>query len=252
MLKFLNIASGSKGNATLIYDESTLFMIDMGVSLKNLLEGLDKINRHIEDIEGTFITHEHIDHIKGVDFLFSRNIPVFTSKHTPLDESEHFDVGEEFHLGDFYIKSFHSSHDAADPVGYIIRHKDESLLYLTDTGEISETNLLLMKDCTYYIIESNHDLMMLMKSSRPMALKERIHSDHGHLSNSESVHCLASVIGENTKAIYLAHISEECNTPSLAINTYRQYLSETGVDLSKLQILALKQHEMTFGGDDED
>ncbi len=249
MIRFLSLASGSKGNATLIYDEHVLFQIDMGVSLKVLDKGLAKIYKKREDIEMVFITHEHDDHIKGVRYLLKRDIPVYCSEKTPIDEAIHFERGEVFHLGDFYIAPFSVSHDATDPVGYLILHKEESLVYVTDTGELSESDLELMKNRTFYVIESNHDLKMLYTSHRSICLKQRIHSDHGHLSNMESAQYMSTLIGEQTKGIYLAHLSQECNTEQLALNTYHDVLRDKGIDLSKLTIKCLRQNEMIFGGD---
>lgn len=250
MLSFLNIMSGSKGNATLLYDESTLFMIDMGASLKALKEGLRKINRTMEQIEACFITHEHYDHISGISYLLDNEIPVYCRENTPVDGANHFLDGEVFHLGSFWITPFPTSHDATDPCGYLITHDDESLFYMTDTGEIPEFALSLMKNHTYYIIESNHDLKTLLKSHRPTYLKQRIHGDHGHLSNMESVQYMKDCIGDKTKAIYLAHLSEECNTDELALNTYRDVLNENGIDLRKIKIVCLHQRSMTLGGDE--
>ncbi len=251
MIRFLSIASGSKGNATLIYDEKTLFQIDMGVSLKLLRLGLNQIQKSLEQIEMVFITHEHSDHIKGLDYLTKRNLPIFASEKTPISEANHFEIGETFHLGDFYIAPFPLSHDASDPVGYLILHNDESLVYLTDTGEIAENVLSLLKNRTYYVIESNHDLKMLLKSHRPMSLKKRIHGEFGHLSNAESAQYASRLIGDKTKGVYLAHLSEECNRDDIALATYRDILKEHDIDLRKLTIKCLHQHEMTLGGDDE-
>lgn len=251
MIRFLSIASGSKGNATLIYDEKTLFQIDMGVSLKSLQVGLNKIHKSLEQIEMVFITHEHSDHIKGVNILIRRGLPIYCSENTPLEKANHFFEGEAFHLGDFYIVPFAISHDATNPVGYLIVNHDESLVYLTDTGIISETNLALIKNRTYYLIESNHDLKMLFSSHRPMSLKRRIHGDHGHLSNTESAEYMSLVIGDKTKGIYLAHLSEECNKEEVALSTYRAILENHDIDLSGISIKCLHQWQMTLGGDDE-
>ncbi len=249
MIKFLSIASGSKGNATLIYDENTLFQIDMGLTFTRLKEGASYIYKKVEDIEMAFITHEHTDHIKGVRFLIDRNIPVFCSELTPVEGAEHFSDDEVFHLGSFYIYPFRVSHDAADPSNYLIENGDESLAYVTDTGTLSKENLKLLKNKTYYIFESNHDKKMLMDSKRPMCLKKRISSNHGHLSNEQSAKYMSELIGPNTKAIYLAHLSEECNSEEVALSTYRKILKKKGIDTSKIIIRCLRQHTMVEGGD---
>ncbi len=249
MIRFLSVASGSKGNATIIYDENTLFQIDMGLTFSRLKEGLSYIDKKVEDIEMAFITHEHTDHIKGVRFLLDRDIPVYCSSFTPLEGAECFSDDEVFHLGSFYIYPFPVSHDASNPTNYFIINGDESLGYVTDTGVLSESNLELLKNKTYYIFESNHDKKMLMDSSRPMCLKKRILSDKGHLSNEQSATYMSKLIGPNTKGIYLAHLSEECNSEEVALLTYRKILEENGIDISSITIKCLNQHKMIEGGD---
>ena len=249
MIRFLSIASGSKGNATIIYDEKTLFQIDMGLTFTRLKEGLGYIYKKVDDVEALFITHEHADHIKGVKYLLERDIPVYCSSLTPLDEAEHFLDDEVFHLGFFYIYPFFVSHDASMPTNYLIVNGEETLGYVTDTGMLSEDNLKLLKNKTYYIFESNHDKKMLMNSKRPMCLKKRIASEHGHLSNEQSAKYMSELIGPNTKAIYLSHLSEECNSEEVALSTYRETLKKKGVDISKITIKCLRQHSMVEGGD---
>jgi len=248
MISFLALGSGSKGNATLIYDENTLFQIDMGIPLKRVKEGLSSLGKTLSDIKAVFITHEHSDHISTLPLL-SRTIKVYASPNTLADPKEVITCGNPIKLGSFSIISFSTSHDAANPVGYLITNKDESLVYLTDTGYISDENLSLLKDKDYYIIESNHDLKMLYKSHRPASLKQRIHSDVGHLSNTESACYMRSIVGPHTKGIYLAHLSEECNTPELALSTYKSAFREGEVSLDNIELVCLKQWESVPGGD---
>lgn len=248
MISFLVMGSGSKGNATFIYDAKTLFQIDMGISLTRVKEGLKTINRKRGDIEAIFITHEHSDHISTLPLL-SSSTKVFASPLTPIEGKEVIVCGIPVKLGSFLITSFHSSHDAADPVGYLIVNEGEKLAYLTDTGYINEESLALLGNCDYYIIESNHDLKMLFSSHRPASLKQRIHSDVGHLSNTESACYMRSLVGPKTKGIYLAHLSEECNTEELALETYKASFREAGVSLDAISLVCCKQYEAVKGGD---
>ena len=251
MIRFIVIASGSKGNATLIYDNDTLLQIDMGVSKKALQSGLNVINKDISDIDALFITHEHSDHIKGLATLKKYHIPTYSSENTPIDNCEHFTDGEVLKIGNFYITPFKISHDAINPVGYLFINNDESLAYLTDSGIINEQNQILIKNKTYYIIESNHDTSMLFASKRPETLKKRIHCEHGHLSNEQSANYLAHIVGGQTKQIFLAHLSEECNTPSIALSTYLDIFKQSNIDLNNIKIRCLYQNKMVLGGNDE-
>lgn len=247
MIRFINIASGSKGNATLIYNEDTLIQVDMGVPLYRLKEGLSAIGRTIDDIKGVFITHDHSDHIGTLQTI--KAVPTYTALgNLPFIDCI-IEPFEELSVGSFKIKVLRTSHDATNPIGFLIYSGDESLLYMTDTGYIPEESLCEMRNHDYYIIESNHDVVMLKRSHRPKALKDRILSDHGHLSNVDSSTYIAGLIGEKTKCIYLAHLSEECNTEDKAIKTYCKTFDRLGIDYPCSKIVPLKQWEMVEGGD---
>ncbi len=249
MIKFINIGSGSKGNATLIYNEDTLIQVDMGVSLKRVRETLSLLNKDVKDIQALFITHDHRDHIGTVSYLSG------VSTYTAKGNLEHIDFViepfESLQIGSFDVIPLRTSHDATNPIGFLFMDKDESLLYMTDTGVIPEESLPYMKNHDYYIIESNHDLTMLRQSSRPKFLKDRIRGDYGHLSNHDSAVYMSQLVGDKTKTIYLAHLSEECNTPEKAVNTYWRNFKKLGVKYGG-PIIPLYQWKITRGGHDED
>jgi phosphoribosyl 1,2-cyclic phosphodiesterase len=247
MIRFLILGSGSKGNATLVYDETTLFQIDMGLPLCRVEAGLESLHKTKKDIQAILITHEHTDHVSGLSV--ERDVPVFSSKDTLPHPDKLLSPAQSFGLGDFEITPFSVSHDAANPIGFLIKHQDESLVYVTDTGYLPDEDLAYMKGATYYVIESNHDYKMLLHSHRPASLKHRIHSDVGHLSNSDSAHYMVDLISPATKAIYLAHLSEECNTPELAKSTYVTVFEKAGVYFPEDQIICAKQWESVSGGD---
>jgi phosphoribosyl 1,2-cyclic phosphodiesterase len=248
MIRFLILGSGSKGNATLVYDEDTLFQIDMGVPFKRVVSGLKAIERNLSDVTGVLITHEHIDHVGTLGTLPSF-IPTYAPLGTLAHPSRLVMPEEPFPLGSFYITPIALSHDAANTVGFIITHQNEKLVYVTDTGFIPEPALPYMKNGTYYIIESNHDLKMLMHSQRPLSLKLRIKGDLGHLSNRDSADYLSGLVSSETKGIYLAHLSEECNTPELALKTYEEVFREHGLNPDDYSIRCAKQWESLLGGD---
>lgn len=249
-MNILVVGSGSKGNASFIYTENSLIQIDMGLPLNRINSALASIHKKKENIQALFITHEHSDHIKGLP-LYHNQIPLYASKTTLGDKIPHqsFEAGEKWQIGDFSITSFSTSHDANNPVGYLIEDGSTKLAYITDTGELSDEALSLLKDCTYYYMESNHDLDMLYKSGRPKILIDRIHGDHGHLSNVDSALYMAKLIGPNTKQIGLAHISEDCNTPEKAVSEYQRILNKRDVDFSKIHIFPIAQWEVTSFGD---
>ena len=247
MIRFLIVGSGSKGNATFVYDETTLFQIDMGLSFCRIQEGLDSIGRTKEDIQAILITHEHSDHIGGLPV--EHDVPIFASEGTLFSPNKVIIPQKEFALGDFEITPIAVSHDAANPIGFVIHQKEESLVYVTDTGYLSEENLALMKGATYYILESNHDYKMLLHSHRPASLKHRIHSDVGHLSNADSAHYAVELVTPATKGIYLAHLSEECNTPELAKEAYQYAFEQAGIPFPQNRVVCAEQWASVLGGD---
>lgn len=249
MISFINVGSGSKGNATLIFDEKTLIQIDMGLSLKRVTAALNVIGKQREDIQGVLITHEHCDHVSSL-IRYKDKTPIYASEGTVGYADHIFSSEDSFEIGTLAIIPLKTSHDAKNPHGFVIFSGKSRLVYLTDTGYIPDETLPYLSNADYYIIESNHDLKMLMKSHRPASLKRRIKGDLGHLSNVDSAIYMAESIGPNTKAIYLAHLSEECNTEEIALESYKKTFLRKGTSLDNLKLICLKQHEMTKGGDE--
>ena len=242
------IASGSKGNATVVVSNKTVLLIDMGITLTRLEEGLGEINLTIKDITGALFTHNHTDHISGIKFL-SPKIMYALEGTLPSSLSNKVIINKPFVIGDFTITPIETSHDAVNPCAYLIKDKDSSLFYMTDTGVFVEETLPLIKDPTYLIIESNHDIRMLLNTNRPFDLKTRIMSDHGHLCNEDSAIATVSIIGEHTKEIVLAHLSEEANTPETALDAYSKIFKHFGVSLDKYKVRCANQWVSLTGGD---
>ena len=247
MISFVVVGSGSKGNATLLFDEETLIQIDMGLPMRRITAALESINKNKSDLQGILITHEHTDHIKNLS-MYKGKVPIYASKGT-IDYFDHEVVPfDSFEIGTLSVIPFMTSHDAANPVGYVIISGKTKLVYLTDSGYVPEESLDYLRDADYYIMESNHDLKMLMKSNRPAVLKRRIKGDEGHLSNVDSAIYLSELVGPKTKEIYLAHLSEECNLPELALEAYRKTFKKKEVPYD-IDIICLKQNEAVRGGD---
>lgn len=241
------IASGSKGNATIIVSNKTVLLIDMGITLTRLEEGLSEINLTKNDITGALFTHDHTDHISGIRFLSPK---IMYGLEGTLPRLCHVaNINKPFVIGDFTITPIETSHDATNPCAYLIKDKDSSLFYMTDTGVFLEESLPLIKDPTYLIIESNHDIRMLLNTNRPFELKNRIMSDHGHLCNEDSAIAAVSIIGEHTKEIVLAHLSEEANTPETALEAYQKIFNHFGVSIDKYKIRCANQWVSLTGGD---
>lgn len=245
-MHFNIIASGSKGNATVVVYKSTSILIDMGVSFERLKEGLKELNLSVENLSGAIFTHNHADHVSGIRFL-SPSI-MYGLKGTLPPLANVVELSVPFRIGDFEIIPFKTSHDAINPCAYFIKAGEETMVYMTDTGYFVEDNLSLIKNPTYLIIESNHDIQMLLKTNRTYELKNRILSDVGHLCNEDSAIATAEIIGDKTKEIILAHLSEEANTPEVALAAYHKIFKHFNIDESKYLIRCAKQWESTLGG----
>ncbi len=246
-MKFHIIASGSKGNSTLIENDGRFLLVDMGICLKRLKEELEQQNINLYNLEALLLTHNHSDHTKGVCYL--NPIPIFCTKGTyDCPEVNEIKPFKPFNLIGLKIIPIEASHDAPNPVGYVFKNKDEKFVYLTDTGYIPEKSLKYMSNADFYVIESNHDIKMQRLSHRPAVLIQRILSDQGHLCNEASAIEMAKLVGDKTKQIFLAHISEDCNTPELAIKAYNKIFRKNHIDLSKIEIVCAKQYETVHGG----
>lgn len=241
------IASGSKGNATIVVYKNTVILIDMGITLTRLEEGLNELNLKVSDITGAIFTHDHSDHISGLRFI-SPEIQYGLKGTLPGSLSHVIKVNKPFRIGDFVITAFKTSHDAKNPCGYKLEAGNETLIYMTDTGMFLEENLPLINNPTYLIIESNHDIKMLLHTNRTFELKSRIMSDVGHLCNEDSAIATCQIIGPNTKEIILAHLSEEANTPEKAMEAYQKVFKHFNININKYRVICAHQHHSTLGG----
>jgi phosphoribosyl 1,2-cyclic phosphodiesterase len=220
-----SLGSGSKGNATLLVGSESIFLIDAGFSKKRLDELLHQVGYRPEDVQGILITHEHHDHICGLEtFVKNHQIPIYANKltakflHANMNCRPKFRIFETdvpFQLHEFEVLPFSIPHDAVDPVGYTFSLKQHKLGICTDVGFKSANIVRSLKGCTHLILESNHDINMVHASNRPMVYKKRVLSKQGHLCNEESRQLLEEILSDKLKQVAFAHLSQECNHPSM-------------------------------------
>jgi phosphoribosyl 1,2-cyclic phosphodiesterase len=229
------LGSSSSGNATVIWTKNTKILIDAGFSAKELERRLRSINVSPKKFQAILISHEHSDHTKGVGVLSRRyEIPVFANRTTfrlssgleKVWEKKFFNSHEEFTIGDFSITPLVVPHDASEPNAFIIRNDGKKVTVATDLGRHTPAFIDRAKDSDMFIIESNYDDNMLVCGDYHPVLKERIASDFGHLSNDAAVKTLRQVIGNSTRYVLLAHISQNNNTPDLAISCAKKNLGD--------------------------
>ncbi|KML40613.1 MULTISPECIES: MBL fold metallo-hydrolase [Bacillaceae] len=240
-LQFSVLASGSTGNAIFVETEEHSFLVDAGLSGKQM-EGLfQHIGRDIGKLSGILVTHEHSDHIKGVGILARKyNLPIYANEKTwlamdgligqvPVDQKFHFDMEAVKTFGSLDIQSFGVSHDAADPMFYVFHHNGKKLVLITDTGYVSDRMKGLISNAEAYVFESNHDVQMLRMGRYPWNIKRRILSDVGHVSNEDAALAMSEVAGDRTKSFYLAHLSQDNNIKDLARMAVAQTLESRGI-----------------------
>ena len=253
-MKFSVIGSGSKGNVTYLETKNTKILIDCGLSFKQINVRLKNQDLSLEDLDGVLITHEHSDHVAGLDVLLRRTETTVYLTETTFD-SLNFRVKENLSqsqvsfitpfekliINDCEILPFSISHDASDAVGFVIYAEGKKIVYITDIGYLPIKDFELLENADAYIFESNYDVTMLFTSDRPFYLKQRIDSVKGHMSNNDSAYNMAKLVGDKTKQIVLAHPSRECNTAQVAIETYDEVFNDYGLKITDYNLVVATQ-----------
>lgn len=248
-MKVKVLASGSKGNCTLVICDNIKVLIDVGISEVQVTNILKEIEIDVNDLDGILISHTHSDHIKGLLQIIKRHkLKVYVPpellydlvKIIPIESI--IVVDNEFNIKDIHISLLETSHDVTS-YGFIIEHNDCSMVYITDTGYINKKYYGITRNKDIYVIESNHDEELLMNGPYPYHLKQRVIGDKGHLSNRYTGKYLTKVIGDNTKFIFLAHISENNNTYDLALSQVKEELIDTNFNYDN--IIVTHQNEET-------
>lgn len=247
-MKICVLASGSKCNCTYLETSNHKILIDMGTSLKSTIEKLGQIGQKLDEIDSIFITHSHGDHVNGIEQYNKRYkgkiyLTEIMYKELGIELKNHEFINEDFKLDEIDIEIIKLSHDTEDTNGYIFTENKKSLVYITDTGYINKKNLNKIINKNVYIMESNHDVEMLMTGKYQYHTKIRIVGDKGHLSNQDSARYLSKIVGEKTKYILLAHLSNENNTKEKALTTLNDSLS--GANKNVNRIIVTSQDEIS-------
>lgn len=243
-MEFCSLASSSSGNSQYIASKDTKILLDAGLSGKYIKNSLVNIDVNIDDIDAMLITHEHMDHIKGVGVLMRRhNIPIYLTEGTWLGLSDKIGKvdmskvhiiknNEIFDIKDLQIRTHKVTHDANDPVAYSLTDGKNSIGIMTDLGDYNQELLKELRKCDLVMLEANHDEEMLKTGSYPYSLKRRILSEFGHLSNDISGEIAMDIVKYgSTKHILLGHLSRENNFPELAFETVKCILENAGLKL---------------------
>jgi phosphoribosyl 1,2-cyclic phosphodiesterase len=247
-MQFCTIASGSSGNAYYLGIGGKHFLVDAGVSGKRIEHALQKMR--ITKVDGIFITHEHRDHITGAGVLARRHkIAVYAPLKTWRYFVRHGVIGEvaenqvkiiepenPLKIGGAEVTAFEIPHDASQPVGYVFRSGKEKFAMATDLGHATDSIKAHLKNAKIILLESNHDPEMLQRGRYPRDLKIRVASNRGHLSNAQAGMILSEVVNPGKTHVFLAHLSEENNTPMLAFDTVKRVLDGNNIAAARLEI----------------
>ena len=233
------LGSGSKGNAAVVRCGSTHILVDAGLNAKQLVLRMNKLGIVPEQLDAILISHEHQDHAQGIDVLLrQRDIPVFANALTREALSHKmkssiawkiFHSGQTFSLGELNINSFCISHDAAEPVGFVLTGNNTQLSIVSDVGHVTKLMRENLRGSHGLYIEANYDQALLERDTkRPWSTKQRIASRHGHLSNAQTAELLAEIACEKLKLVMLSHLSSDCNSPDIAVSTISSSLQQNG------------------------
>ena len=236
------LASGSKGNAALISTAKQRFLVDIGISCRALTTRMKEIGVSVNELDGVFITHEHVDHVRGLaTFLKNYQVPVYSSALTwrAILAKDSSLVRQNCRLidnnrllcGDLEVQSFSIPHDAVDPHGYTFtsRSNGSKCTYLTDAGFVTDTIREAVAGSSALVLEANHDVEMLKNGPYPPQLKLRILSDSGHLSNAACAAELPELVRNGTTRLILGHLSRHNNLPMLALSSAKASLIDAGI-----------------------
>lgn len=221
------LASGSSGNSAYIQSKESKILVDAGVSCTRIKKSLSDLGTELHELDGIFITHEHTDHIKGLERLHNKfNVPVYINKNTFLASKLYLEnpifFNSKIKINDLEINPVETSHDAVNPYGYEIKEKNKTLGYFTDLGVYDNTIKKVTNKADALVLETNHDIDMVLKGFYPYHLKQRILGEKGHLSNIDAGLLVKNHSSDKLKTVFMAHLSHNNNTEELALKTFSQ------------------------------
>ena len=234
------LGSGSAGNSALVSTNHCRILIDGGLSARQIIVRLEQCNLTPERLDGVLLTHEHGDHVFGLEVLCRKfPVPIYCNAQTAEASraaglAQHknwriFRTGAEFNICDIIVQTFTVPHDAVDPVGYAFHAANRGLGYITDLGYATKMLIERLREVHTLVIETNHDEKLLQSDpARPWPVKQRIMSRHGHLSNASAAGVIEQLLPGKVERVILGHLSRECNTPELAEGAVRASIERNG------------------------
>jgi phosphoribosyl 1,2-cyclic phosphodiesterase len=249
------LGSGSAGNCALVETPKTRLLIDGGLSARQVTKRLAECGVNPIEIDGILLTHEHGDHVGALNVWCKQwSTPIYCNR-TTAEVLQHgapecrkdwrlFTTGSTFSIKDITVETFPVPHDAVEPIGFALHHGSETLGLLTDLGKATKLVIERVRSAQTLIIETNHDEKLLQNcTKRPWSVKQRIMSHHGHLSNAAAANVLVELLGDRLRRAVLGHLSQDCNSPEMAIGTVRGRLDALGAN--EVEVFCATQREIT-------
>ncbi len=249
------LGSGSSGNAALITSGHCRLLVDGGLSARQIATRLELCGVRAEQLDGILLTHEHCDHISGLEVLCRKfHVPIYCNALTAeairsgcdsLGAHRNwrlFRTGAEFSICAITVQTFPVPHDAVEPVGYAFHCGSSGLGFITDLGYPTKMLIERLREVQTLVIETNHDEKLLQACPyRPWPVKQRIMSRHGHLSNTAAAGVIEQLLPGKIDRVVLGHLSRDCNTPELARGAVAAVLERTG--RNEIEIYCAGQRE---------
>lgn len=244
---FCSLYSGSSGNSMFISSENTRILVDAGLSGKKIIEGLEQINEDPSELDGIFITHEHVDHIKGAGIISRKfDVPIYANEKTWSSMEKNLGKIKEKNIKiipkrsviaikDLDVISFNTPHDAVAPMGYTFHSKGKKISIATDIGTFTEEIKNNLAESEVILLEANHDVQMLKYGPYPYDLKRRVLSEIGHLSNEDCGKAILDILKQKDmkRKIVLGHLSNTNNVPELAYRAVKNILDQRSLNIGK-------------------
>lgn len=241
MIEICALASGSNGNSYYIGNHDDAVLIDAGISAKQLLQRMNSRNLNPLKIKAVFLSHEHSDHSRGITVLAKKlGINIWMSKHTfySLPKTSQpryvsfFSPGQNLSIHSLLVHTFLKNHDAVEPCSFRVEHNGKSVGIFTDIGEPCEKVTNALRLCHGVFLETNYDEKMLWEGNYPWYLKKRIASNVGHLSNHQALQLVENHSHPELQCLFLSHLSQENNTPAVALSAFEAFSRKTKVILT--------------------
>jgi phosphoribosyl 1,2-cyclic phosphodiesterase len=240
-LQYASLNSGSNGNCYYVGNAQEGVLIDAGLSCRETEKRMKQLGISLKKIKGIFISHEHIDHVKGIEVISKKhNIPIYINRATrnhcrlPIPEPHTVFISNSdvVQIGELEITAFSKKHDAADPISFVIKHQDVRIGVFTDIGSVCENLQLHFSSCHVVFLEANYEEEMLENGPYPFLLKQRIRGENGHLSNDQAINLIQLHRSPQLSHILLSHLSKENNCPNLAQQKFQQAFSPIHVEVA--------------------